>query len=513
MTDLTFRNRDKPVHQQTTMRPLLFWNTIRHQDDPVYTCWICLEDEEITNRSVRDKWIQHSCGCNLQIHKRCYLQYLFKLLKATYIGELHVEPKVRDSYIRMFDLRRTYLFQFIDTNKGGVSHPNIFERWLPKGWGYLVGLYVQLLKMPLDLINPYPEETLRWEEVFSFPDVARNSCPQCHKRFLPRGTNFIKRHSIILSLYFKVQRLIKNILPLALTVAASINPSKLVFKLGLRQLRSLFPESILRIILNTSATKALDVFGETSNGINSVSNRNRYLIFGLPFYMQLLVSSKSDTNDVVNILVNRVQYLIYPLLLSNAVRSTQGVPDATASLILNCISFANAGVIIYKNVISPLYRKFLYKPWLKASEEKLMYSPDMEVEGPLKDSIRTGMKGSDLANFLTNYYYHITSYYDEIFRAAYLWPAASKLLSDKVLDRYIPLLSSLTFQWLRNASPDEVKMCVNFVSYGITGLSYCFLNAVLSKMRIDEVRLLSDEVDAVLTEEDYDGEFQEQFQI
>ena len=486
------------------MRPILFWNTLSRTENPVYTCWICMDDEEITNRSIKGKWIQHSCGCNLQLHKQCYLRYISNLLKPTYVEECDVDEDENKLYWRLFDLKRTFLFQIVDTNTGGMSRPNIFERYLPERLYHLGAAFTLLLKFPLFAVNPYTAETWAWESVYRAPPIPKNTCPQCHKDFVPNGTHFIKDHSTILALYFKVQNLIKEFLPLCLPIAAAINPRKLIFKLGLHQLRSLFPESILRIILNTSATKAMDVFGETSHGIHTVSSRNRYLIMGLPFYMQILVSSKSTSSVITNILFDQMQYSLYPLIFSSAVLSIEGVPKGTATLISNCVLYANTSILLYKKVICPLYRQYLYDPWVKESQSKLLYPPEREGDGALRDSLRIGMRGGTMCKSFTNYYYRVTSLCDEILRAGYLWPAVSKLLSDKVLDKFIPALSTLPLQWLQDASPDEIKMCINFVSYGIVGISYCVMNAALSKQRIEEVRLMSDEVDVIIADEEYE---------
>lgn len=486
---------------------MLFWNTLRKNSNKNYTCWVCLEEEEIRDKETKFKWIKHSCGCNLEIHKICYLKYLNNLMEGTYVEEIQFNERTEGSNLFLYDLREIQLFDFIDKNKRRRQEMNRFLEMIPASVRNIINLYLHFVKMPFLLFQSDPLEDLFSERfksnVHRLADTSDKKCPQCKREFLPTSTTFIRGSSKILSIYFKIEKLIHRLVPIGLGIALLSNPSKLLLKLGLYQLRTLFPESILRIILNMSSTKALDVYSETFNGIHSISKFNKFIIMGLPYYILTLVRNHNSIFFNISAFVIDDFEFMYPFLFMLHLRSYQDAPIHTVQLINNCILLTKLALYIYRGIIKRFYWTDYFKHWLK----EYNVSPESNVREcrhEFKDSNenRIGIT----SKLLFKYYCSITTYADEIARATYIWPTISKLFSDNVLEKTIPLLKFLPSSWLKYASPDEIKMCINFASYGIMGSLYFLTNAWLSKERIIEIHKINKVVTRVITDDDEDDD-------
>lgn len=470
---------------------MLFWNTLYQTKQKNYICWICLEEEKISNSSINAKWIKHSCGCNLQIHKLCYLKYLNNLIDKSYMEEIYFNTVDHDSTTTIYDLSKIYLFDFIDTNKKIAQESSIVLNIFPKFLKHLLNGYLYRIRLPLNLLNPYPLEGYlddNLQDLHKLPNIPKNRCPQCNKTFMPSNTHFIEGNSSLLSIYFKIQKIIQNLVPTGLTIATLSNPTKILFKLGLYLLRTLFPESILKIILNISSTKALDIYSETSNGLRSISNFNKFLIFGLPIYMVSLVCTSVSPSDLPSTPLDEIQ-LIYPLLLSIHVKSYEGAPKNTISLISICLLISKITIMVYKRLLKPWFHEKFYNRWLYKNQES--FEPNFKVFATPTYKSSADSHGGIILQCFFDYYYSITTFYDEIFRALVLWPNVAKLFSNKVLIKLMPWLYSLQYKWLLNASPDEVKMYLNFFSYATTGVTYSLFNLWLSNLRIEEINRLN----------------------
>ncbi|CAB4254317.1 similar to Saccharomyces cerevisiae YMR187C Putative protein of unknown function [Maudiozyma barnettii] len=482
---------------------MLFWNTLRKQPPTSYTCWICLEEEVITDNDIKFKWIKHSCGCNLEIHKICYLKYLNNMMEKSYIEEIHFDGDVRGPNITIYDLNRIHLFDFVDTNKKLSQDSNTLLDILPKSVRRLISIYLQMIKLPFLLLGPNPFEGLLSEtfqdNVHTLTNIPSKKCPQCKRNFIPSNTKYLRGSSTILSIYFKIQKVIQHLIPLGLGISVLTNPSKLLLKLGLYQLRTLFPESILRTILNISSTKALDVYTETFNGIHSISKFNKFLIMGFPCYLLSLVKNQSSMFEFSGLVLDDFE-LMYPFLFMLHLRSYEDASISTISLISNCVLFSKITLYIYRGIIKPYYKKRFYNKWLSQNN----VTPQAYFKEHLQPTNKDFGDPSVgiTARLIFDYYCSLTTYCDELARASVIWPTISKYFSNTILDKLAPSLNILPVSWLKYTSPDEIKMCLNFTSYGIVGSFYFLFKGWLAKQRISEIGKLNKLVDRVIEDSD-----------
>lgn len=429
-------------------------------------------------------------------------------MKGSYVEEIQFNGRAEDSNLFVYDLREIQLFDFIDKNKRIPQEGNRFIKMIPESIRNIVDLYLSLVKMPFLLFHSNPFEDLFSERVknniHKLGDTSNKKCPQCKKEFIPASTTFIKGSSKILSIYFKIEKLIHQLVPLGLGIALLSNPSKLLLKLGLFQLRTLFPESILRIILNMSPTKALDVYSETFNGIHSISMFNKYIIMGLPYYFLTLVRDHNSVFfDISAFIIDDFEFM-YPFLFMLRLRSYHDAPIHTVKLINNIILLTKLALFIYRGILKRFYWRDYFLFWLKkfnVTPESNMTQSRREYKDPAhKDEIGVTSK------LLFKYYCSITTYADELVRAAFIWPTFAKLFSDNVLEKIIPIFKFLPSGWLKDASPDEVKMCMNFASYGIMGSLYFAFNGWLMKQRIMEMSKMNKIIDRVIADEEEDDD-------
>ncbi|KAG0668172.1 hypothetical protein C6P45_004962 [Maudiozyma exigua] len=485
---------------------MLFWNTLRKSSNKNYTCWVCLEQEEIKDKETKFNWIKHGCGCNLQIHKICYLKYLNNLMEGTYVEEIQFNRLSEGPKLFIYDVREIQLFNLIDKNKRRPKDMNRFIKMIPESIRNIVSFYLHVVKMPFIVFNSQPLEAIftdRFQRgAQDFPNIPEEKCPQCKKEFFPGPTNFIKGSSKILSIYFKIEKLIEQLVPIGLGVALLSNPPKLLLKLGLYQLRTLFPESILRTVLNMSSTKALDVYSETFNGIHSITKFNKFIVMGLPYYLLTLVKNHNSLFDISAFIIDDFEFM-YPFLFMLHLRSYEDAPLHTIKLTNNCILLTKLALYIYRGIFKRLYQRDYYKKWLKENN----VTPGSNLKDRTQEfKDRNQNQVGITSRLLFKYYCSITSYADEIVRAVFIWPAFSKLFSDNVLEKLIPFFNFLPSNWFKYTSPDEVKMCMNFTSYGIMGFVYFVSNAWLSKQRIIEISKINKIVDRVIADEDDDDD-------
>ncbi|SMN19037.1 similar to Saccharomyces cerevisiae YMR187C Putative protein of unknown function [Maudiozyma saulgeensis] len=484
---------------------MLFWNTLRKQQPASYTCWICLEEEVVTDKSVRFKWIKHSCGCNLEIHKICYLKYLNNMMEKSYIEEIHFDGGMRGPNVTIYDLNRIHLFDVIDTNKRISQESNVLLDIFPKSVRRLISIYLQMIKLPFLLLGPNPFEGILSEtfqgNIHTLTNIPSKKCPQCKKNFIPLNTTYLRKSSTILSIYFKIQDVIQHLIPLGLGLSVLTNPSKLLLKLGLYQLRTLFPESILRTILNISSTKALDVYSETFNGIHSISRFNKFLIMGFPCYILSLVKNQSTMFEFSGLLLDDFE-LMYPFLFMLHLRSYEGAPTSTISLISNCVLISKIMLYLYRGIVKPCYKKSFFNKWLSQNNVTPQAYFREHQQQTNKDLANQSV--GITARLIFDYYCSLTTYCDELARASIIWPTISKLFSNVILDKLAPSLNILPVGWLKDISPDEIKMCLNFTSYGLVGSFYFLTSGWLAKQRINEIGKLNELVDRVLEDSEDD---------
>ena len=496
--------------------------TRRHNE--TYVCWICLE-ESPKNSGDKSQWIKHSCGCNLQVHKKCYLQWIYHSIEKVYIEEVTIPANNERGDIlpvtTTLDLRKICLFDLIDrynhfSINGRSALFDYIGKYVPKPVRFMINPYLSLVNYPFRYLHMHPYQFMYLQgsisELQDLMNTLKDQCPQCKKPFVPMFTRFTKNRlsSWLTAIYYTIQGLIRDLSPFVLSALPFFNIRKLLIKLGLWQLRSVFPERLLRILLNTSTTKAFDVYGETSQGFQSISSANKLVILGMPFFLLSLVTSSHPTIFSV---LNEFQWL-YPLVLSLRLRqydtsSTKPVPSI--KFIRNCLLVSRILISVYSQVMNRWMRRYVFGRWLSTHTAVRQECPpedstghestrDERMQGETREQTpETTVQDkyphpSLLSYWYYQHYYKITTSYDEIFRATWLWPACAMQVSKYItlpVSRYIP--ERLTY----DMAPDDVAMCCNFLSYGAIGLIYRVFSLLMLRLRVQEIKELDELIDEV----------------
>ncbi|CAL9733016.1 hypothetical protein MOUN0_O11518 [Monosporozyma unispora] len=263
--------------------------------DP-FTCWICL-DEETDQTNQKKLWYKHSCHCNLQIHKKCYLTLIYKSIQditSSLQGDVYGTP-ISQKYLK------GSLSSFIYHNG---YHPLDTLWWAFKR--FMPSLIINAIKNTL-LSYVYDEKILaEWRTPFitwksvttldritedTLPEIFKTNldhlpkCPQCKKAILSsHDMNFIHQ-PIWYWAYDKLLEYVDYFFFIGVSVSLLANPLAILLEIGLWQLRCIFPESQLRYILNLETSRTLDVYFKSLKGIASISGINKVIVGGFPLYL------------------------------------------------------------------------------------------------------------------------------------------------------------------------------------------------------------------------------------
>lgn len=290
-------------------------------------------------------------------------------------------------------------------------------------------------------------------------------CPQCKKHIVDHQITVTSR-SPCLALFYWTKIIIRNV-SLALTLTFStLNIGKWWFKLGLWQMRCIFPEKVLRVVLDISTTKALDVYGETMKGLASVPQLSRFLVFGFPVYLMGVRSSYST--------LNRFRWL-YSLVLS--IRA--GHYDSQSTKVLSrTLTACNICILLHSLLISPVLSR-LYEYMVKSVNPYFF----------LTDRTLDFFPSQEYGDIIIK-----TSWYDVLFESV-VWPALGSLLGGKLFDGATWLQSSLGFHWSPPCSPNDCRMIFNFVGCGITAVARQLLNVWATHLRAKELKQIQESIE------------------
>lgn len=416
------------------------------------TCWICLEES-----TFNSSWIRHECGCNLQVHKLCYLHWLYRL-NEDYIARTFSTKNA--ILVSEDNLRRTMCY-LVDGHKHFQRNVSLADIYycLP----FIKAKNSGSLAYPISVINILGINYSISFKLVRIPTVlpiAYAECPQCKKHIVNHQVS-VTSGSMCLKVFYWSKMTIRSI-TIAITLAIStMNIGKWWFKLGLWQMRWIFPEKVLRVILDISTTKALDVYSETMGGISSVPQLTRLLIFGFPVYLMGIRSSFSA--------LSRFRWL-YSLLL--AVRA--GHYDSQNTKVLSrTLATCNICSLVHSILISPMLSR-LYEymvksvnPYFYLTEPSLDVYPSQEYENVIIK----------------------TSWCDVLFESV-VWPALGSILGGKLFDAATCLQHTLGFQWSPAFSPNDCRMIFNFVGCGVTAIARQLLNIWATHLRVNELKQL-----------------------
>lgn len=350
-----------------------------------YTCWICLNDANKTES--KQDWLNHNCGCNLQLHKFCFVKLLYNTLENEPINQLmkrfyeSVQSEKNYNLIKNITESRLIIILF---NNG-----NNFWFVLSNGTKFILKI-ISLFHLPilikltiwpfLDTINTITSLVTDFfymdgnDSFFFFNDslsmcsTFEINCPQCNKNFIDKKNLNIVPLPILLKLYNNWDNLVRLLVPIALSLFTLLNPFKILFKIGLWQLRCLFPENQLKLILNIQNTKSLDVYIQNPLNLKNINWLNLLIVSGFPLCLI----------DVIRPINTDFPYfkLIWKLALSSRIRSwttkmKQNDLDFgffkneftnQINLLQNCNKFFTMGTLIYYYALKPIIDKICDNP-------------------------------------------------------------------------------------------------------------------------------------------------------
>lgn len=387
-----------------------------------YTCWICLESADSDST-----WCKHTCGCNLQLHKKCYIKWLYSINK-----KLVTHPICTIEFDDMInnELKRKMSY-LVDAHNELGKDVTIGEVLLSTP---LLGDYIaSFMTLPFSIgasMVGFRKVLPTLGTDLMYPPVMYGDCPQCKKPALSSPVTYRKPRSFILDIISILRKLSRTGATLALVEFLFLNGTKWWFKLGLWQLRLIFPEKVLRYVLEISTTKALDVYSDSLTGLASISEINSFLAFGLPVYLGSLIGVNSPL---------KVIQWIWPFIFTYRARQYNNQPR---SIVYKAFLGAKIAILVHQQIISKLLNK-LYHKFVKLEDVYHYYSHEDE-DSEIQDTIIK------------------TSWYDAITQAV-IWPYVGVKLGDKIFDAFIFLQRRLSKDPKFGSSPDEIQMIFKFL--------------------------------------------------
>lgn len=402
-------------------------------------------------------WTRHECGCNLQVHKCCYFRWLFDLNKSSEQGkwglDFGFEPldEMKRKMCFMVDCHRE--FQREPFPAEVLSSVPFFKSiWLNTiDYSPLFALNAITLTLPLSF-----EESLAELPI----DIA--PCPQCKKPIVSKPLLF-NSTSLLLSLVYQIKKLIRGTTVIALLTASTLNIGKWAFKLGLWQLRCLFPERVLRTLLDVSTTKALDVYGETMRGRTSIPGVTQFLVLGFPLYLMGLRGSSSA--------LNKLQW-VYSLVFTARAGNQIGKQKNTLSQLASIVSLS---ALFHSTIVSPTLTR-LYEFMVKKVQPYFCLTSDSMDIFPSQEYSDVIFK---------------TSWYDVFFESV-LWPWCGAKLGSQLFDFFVWLQKEMSYNFTPEASPDKVQMVFNVVGCGLLAIARQSVNLYVTYRRAQELKQIQD---------------------
>ncbi|AET37896.1 uncharacterized protein Ecym_2144 [Eremothecium cymbalariae DBVPG len=408
-----------------------------------FRCWICLEDKD--TRFNFSSWTHHECGCNLQVHNKCLVRWLFATNKKTW---LEYGPNDYYNIQNINELKRRTCY-VVDEHKDFQTDVDLAEtvQTIP-AVGQTWASFICLAEIAVNMIFRISDDRLNENNLWRGIPIESVDCPQC-KRSIKKGQINWNSGSLMLRA-FKFYKTVSKYSSVAfLFWFLYNNPLKQAFKVGLYSLRYIFPESILQKLLNTSTTKALDVYTDSVDGIDCIPSGTRFTILGFPLYLFSQVC--------LNTPVGYFQQL-YPWVIASSC--------GTSMVIINFFRAEMVSIYLYSKlslVLSRILRtKFLYlEPYFRNHK-----SPDDLDEKFTEELIKTTW-------------------------ADYISDTALVLLLARQFSRHVlkrmQFITKLVLIFDSNATPDECLCIQNLLALGILSYARDFLRFYLACLRSREL--------------------------
>lgn len=425
-----------------------------------YMCWICLDE-----KCVNDDWIAHQCGCNLEVHRKCLVGWIYDLNKSK-LGKYYTHDTYKINSSVDIERRICYL---LDKNREFSREIGLAETVqdipiLGQTWATIICVGDLIIRAAARLKLP--------DELFQNNDLWRGlpeeipSCPQCKSKILKDKRALECRPSFLLSVFAHFRNAVRYCGTLVALHANATNPMKYLFKVGLWQLRCLFNEKSLRKILEISNTKALDVYGETTRGILSLTTNKKILIMGFPVFLFTFNSSG---------IYAYAFKVFFPWLLLKNVKANKLCSDA--------ITAHNLAIAIFNVSLRPLAEK-LYEKWIRDSEPYFLPKTRPSNAHPGSASFRPS-EVSSFSDILIK-----SQWYDTML-ASLLWPYTSSFVG-QTLAAHNPLLNSWLLKRYPSASSDDCNMVYTLVCSFCLYAAYELFHLGVSYQRVKELLKIQD---------------------
>ncbi|CAL9738497.1 hypothetical protein MOSE0_N12750 [Monosporozyma servazzii] len=430
--------------------------------DP-FTCWICL-DEETDPLRQKKQWYRHSCSCNLQLHKKCYLNLVYQSIRHI----LTPAPEGLEKSSITLEFLKGSLCSFVYHN--GFKPLQTFW-WSFKRFTSALFAHIVEATIMSFLVDDKDRARLRttisgWETQTSITRLTEDTlpeffkknpgnmpkCPQCKKEILNSNDMDFIHQPFLFWAYDKFLECIDYFPFIGLAILLLGNPFINSLKLGLWQFRCIFPESQLRYILNLETTKSLDVYLKSFKGATTISGKNKFLIGGLPLY--LFATTSGQRPEAFILFVGQIYwYRCFKKRIMNYKK--QGI---NLNLLYKCFSKSILFLSVYTFYIGPLVSELVTSDRIRNS---IMSQEKDEKKGMIK---------------MNKYFAKIRESELSLFAQSTMWPLVGNLVGKLLYSTYISLKRYYNLHDTDiipgfYASSDEYQMIFNLIGMGVVGLS------------------------------------------
>ncbi|KAG0675038.1 hypothetical protein C6P41_004614 [Kluyveromyces marxianus] len=424
-----------------------------------YVCWVCLDSE-----CDKDEWIVHECGCNLQVHRKCLIGWIFDLNKSK-LGSYYTYDTYKINTAEEVSRRMCYL---IDKHRDMGREVGFAEtvQMIPvvgQTWASFICVGDLMFRAFARLSAP--------DSSFSYDDLWRGlpqdipPCPQCKQKLLKTTSALQYRSkSVILSLFALGRNVTRYTATLLTLHSYFFNPVKSLFKVGLWQLRTLFSESSLRKLLDISNTKALDVYADSFKGLLSLSSHKLCSIIGFPIYL-FMVNGNGNMPIII-----KIGFPYFFLQYAQGQR-----------LLRNSITCHSIALGLHNLLVRPLINK-IHNVWIQETKPYFLSKQILQQSRPSEDSTGSLIQGNVEASDLI-----IRSQWYDSLVAALAWPFICKWLGQKLF-AYCPQINAWLLNKYPSSTPDECTMAHSLICSVILYISYGFVKLGITYLRMKEIK-------------------------
>ena len=249
-------------------------------------------------------------------------------------------------------------------------------------------------------------------------------------------------------------------IPLGITSLFLLNPEKTSFDIGLWQLRCLFPENVLRNMLNISTTKALDVYAQTERGLLSIPLTSSIIIYGFIHYLSNI------SNVSANAILFKWVYLSIVKTAGNKYYKGIGLPKIIlySNLATFCYNFT------FKRLVDLIYGRLINKGG------KYLYHGNFE----------------NSSNSVPAEEFFIRRNWYAILAEKILWPFVGKCTGGLLLNAFLWIQRKFKIEWTPNCSPLEFRMIFNIIGCVTAAIGWSSLKLYASYKRCQELEKINE---------------------